>query len=159
MLGRSLARTVALVALLLVAAAPAQAATHTVTAVANGDSSSPFAFSPETLTIQVGDTVRWVNGEGTYHTTTSRGTDGDANGDLWQGVLGSKGTTYEHTFTEAGTFAYFCQPHATFMTAAILVEGDGINEIGGGTDDKGAPGFTPMTLLAALGVALLARRR
>lgn len=148
----------ALIALALVAVPAAEAATHTVTTVRTGDSNSPFAFSPASLTIAVGDTVRWVNEDGTYHTTTSRGADGASNGDLWEGILGSKDATFEHTFTEAGTFAYFCQPHATFMTGTIIVtDGEG----GGAStdDDKGSPGFAPLALLAALGVALSARRR
>lgn len=153
-------RTALVLALCLIIALPtAQAATHTVTTMATGDSSAPFAFQPQTLTIAVGDTVRWVNGDGTYHTTTSRGEDGAANGDLWQGILGSEGATYEHTFDEVGTFPYFCQPHASFMEGTIVVtEADtgGDDESGG---NRGAPGFSPIALVVALCVAVLVRRR
>ena len=30
-----------------------------------------FAFTPQNVTIQVGDTVTWINTDGTFHTTTS----------------------------------------------------------------------------------------
>ncbi len=148
------------VLLVLLAAPAAEAATHTVTTMATGDSSTPFAFSPESLTIQVGDTVRWVNGDGTYHTTTSRGTGGASNGALWEGILDRQGATFEHTFTEVGTFPYFCSPHASFMTGAIVVTDDETGGGNGGTGgDNESPGFTPMVMLVALALALLGRRR
>ena len=72
-----------------------------------------FAFSPETLTISVGDTVIWTNKDSTTHTAT-------ADGEFDSGNLGN-GDTFSHTFTTAGTYTYYCKIH-TSMTATIVVE-------------------------------------
>jgi plastocyanin len=73
-----------------------------------------FAFSPETLTISVGDTVIWTNKDSTTHTATADG------GEFDSGNLGN-GDTFSYTFTTAGTFTYDCKIH-TSMTATIIVE-------------------------------------
>ena len=73
-----------------------------------------FAFSPETLTISIGDTVAWTNKESATHTATADG------GEFDSGNLGN-GDTFSYTFTTAGTFTYYCKIH-TSMTATIIVE-------------------------------------
>jgi plastocyanin len=73
-----------------------------------------FAFSPETLTISIGDTVTWTNKESATHTATADG------GEFDSGNLGN-GDTFSHTFTAAGTYTYYCKIH-TSMTATIIVE-------------------------------------
>jgi plastocyanin len=73
-----------------------------------------FAFSPETLTISIGDTVAWTNKESATHTATADG------GEFDSGNLGN-GDTFSHTFTAAGTYTYYCKIH-TSMTATIIVE-------------------------------------
>ena len=73
-----------------------------------------FAFSPETLTISIGDTVAWTNKESATHTATADG------GEFDSGNLGN-GDTFSHTFTAAGTYTYYCKIH-TSMTSTIIVE-------------------------------------
>ena len=92
--------------------------TTTTTTSDDGDGISiqDFAFGPNPLGVSVGETVTWTNNEdGIGHTTTS----GD---DLWHSGTLSPGDTFEFTFEEAGTFAYFCSIHPS-MTATITVEG------------------------------------
>ena len=72
-----------------------------------------FAFSPATLTIQVGDTVTWTNADGVVHTATAGSAAFDS-GDLAQGE------SYSVTFTEPGTYDYLCTPHPS-MTGRIVV--------------------------------------
>ena len=73
-------------------------------------------FSPATVTINVGDTVRWTQRGFMVHTTTSE--DG-----LWNsGNLVSMGQTFTHTFNSAGNFGYFCIPHSGFMRGTVIVE-------------------------------------
>jgi plastocyanin len=75
-----------------------------------------FSFSPAGTEISVGDTVTWTNDPASVgHTTTSD--DG-----LWNSSLIMAGNTFEHTFTEAGRFTYFCSIHPS-MKASITVNG------------------------------------
>lgn len=77
--------------------------THTIT-------QSGFSFSPSTLTVNVGDVVRWVWTEG-EHTTTSKTIPVGAQ--LWNSPLNSSNTSFEYTVTVAGTYNYKCTPHET----------------------------------------------
>lgn len=70
-------------------------------------------FVPETVTISVGDTVRWTNNDDSTHTTTS-------DSGLWDTTL-DRGQSYSQTFTTAGTFNYHCAIHPT-MTGSITVQ-------------------------------------
>ena len=67
-----------------------------------------LVFSPASVTIHPGDTVRWTWGSN-GHTTTS-GSPGMPNG-IWDSGLRSQGATFTHTFNSAGTFPYYCTPH------------------------------------------------
>ncbi|MFM9876394.1 MAG: plastocyanin/azurin family copper-binding protein [Rhodoglobus sp.] len=91
-------------------------------------------FMPNDITVKVGDTVTWQNGETIGHTITS-GEWGDVNEStglrgtqtpdgMFDHALspkGSEGDTFSFTFTEAGTYKYYCQPHLT-MNATVIVE-------------------------------------
>lgn len=73
-----------------------------------------FSFSPATLTIKRGDTVRWTNQDSVQHTATAD------NGFFDTGLL-SQGQSDTVTFTTTGTFSYYCTPHPN-MRATIIVE-------------------------------------
>lgn len=77
---------------------------------------SGFAFVPQNLLIEVGDTVIWTNNDGTTHTVTST----DLTGELDSGNIGNGGT-YSHVFNAVGTFTYRCELH-TGMTGSVSVE-------------------------------------
>jgi len=91
-------------------------------------------FMPETITVPVGTTVTWRNGETIGHTVTS-GAWGDVNEstglrgsqtadglfDHALAPMGQEGDTFSFTFDEAGEYPYFCQPHLT-MNAMVIVE-------------------------------------
>ena len=66
-----------------------------------------FSFNPPTLTIAVGDTVKWTNQASISHTSTS-GSQCTADG-KWDSGLISSGGIFTHTFTSPGTFPYFCE--------------------------------------------------
>ncbi len=94
------------------------------------------AYDPAVLSVPVGTTVKWVNDDPYGHTVTPYdkvqwGTDGsgDDAGDWLQ-----KGDSWSFTFTEPGTYKYYCKPHAfsdghggySGMTGTVVVtEGDG----------------------------------
>lgn len=99
--------------------------TFTVVVAPNGD----HTFAPQDLTIRVGDKVHWV-WESSGHTVTS-GAGGNADGRFCSPSDGActstttsgAGATYDHTFTSAGTFPYFCRPHrSSGMTGSVIVQ-------------------------------------
>jgi plastocyanin len=82
----------------------ASAMTIDVTVAPNGD----LVFSPSSVTIHPGDTVRWTWGA-SFHSSTS-GVPGAPNG-IWDSGILSQGATFSHTFSSTGTFPYYCIPH------------------------------------------------
>lgn len=72
-------------------------------------------FDPESIVVQVGDTVEWVNSGSNPHTVTFADLDEDS------GSMAS-GDSFQVTFDEPGTFAYVCEIHGS-MTAEVVVEG------------------------------------
>jgi plastocyanin len=81
-----------------------------------------IAYSPSSITIPVGTTVRWTNNEtaNISHTVTS-GNPGDADaGSLFDGNL-SSGESFTFTFEQAGTFIYFCRIHPAVMRDAMVI--------------------------------------
>lgn len=75
-------------------------------------------FDPKTLNVKVGAKVTWTASG--FHTVTSGTPEApDAAGPL-NSPMGF--TTYEYTFTKAGTYKYFCQPHASLgMVGEVVV--------------------------------------
>ncbi len=73
-----------------------------------------YYFSPATVTIPVGTTVTWVNRTSVIHTVTSR-TGAFDSGDV------PPGREFKYTFTQAGTYDYYCRYHAA-MSGRIVVE-------------------------------------
>jgi plastocyanin len=73
-----------------------------------------FTFGPATLTVPVNSTVTWVNKDDLPHVIASN-----------EGVFKSKALDtddkYSYTFTEAGTYAYFCSIHPK-MVGTIVVK-------------------------------------
>jgi nitrite reductase (NO-forming) len=71
------------------------------------------AYSPQALSVSAGTTVTWVNNDKVFHTITSgtsNGTVTEPSGDFDSGEV-QPGETFEHTFSDEGTFDYFCTPH------------------------------------------------
>lgn len=71
-------------------------------------------FRPNTLTVSVGTKVTWTNKEAEDHTVTS------SKAGLFDGGLGPYGS-FSYTFTEPGSFEYYCGPHNQ-MTGVIIVK-------------------------------------
>ncbi len=80
-----------------------------------------MTFSPQSVTIQAGQKVRWLNNDNTIHTVVS-GAPGDANaGSLFDSGNLLPNQSFEHTFNDKGTFVYFCRVHSTMMFGATVV--------------------------------------
>lgn len=78
------------------------ATTHTVQ-VGN------YYFNPNTLNVEVGDTVKWIWVQGSHTTTSTTIPSGAA---TWDHPINSGSTSYSYKVTVAGTFNYKCTPHA-----------------------------------------------
>jgi len=72
-----------------------------------------MAFSPATLTITVGTTVKWTNKDAVSHTVTSD------TGAFDSGNI-ANGSTFSFMFMTAGTYNYHCTIHPS-MVAKIVV--------------------------------------
>ena len=95
------------------AASAAMLAPAALAADANIDIAG-FAFSPQTVTVKVGDTVTWANSDAQSHTAS-------ADGGAWDtGTIGGN-SSKSVTMTTAGTFKYHCKIHET-MTATLVVQ-------------------------------------
>jgi plastocyanin len=73
-----------------------------------------FKFSPDTVTIKVGQTVTWTNQDSATHSVVAL--DGS-----WKSASLDNGGKFSHTFDTAGTYDYRCGFHAS-MTGKIIVE-------------------------------------
>jgi len=81
-----------------------------------------FAFQPGTVTVSIGDSVRWTNLDGVPHSATSDSGPGSFN----SGLL-SQNQSYAFQFTVAGTYRYHCSVHLT-MIGRIVVSPNGVEE-------------------------------
>ena len=71
-------------------------------------------FSPNPITIKVGDTVSWTNNGSVTHTATS-------NTGAWDtGPIASGATSTAVSFNTTGSFAYHCAIHPS-MTGTVIV--------------------------------------
>jgi plastocyanin len=72
-----------------------------------------FQFQPAQLEVKPGTTVTWINEDDIGHTITSGNPENkDGRFDM---RLAGKGTTFSFTFTQPGTYAYFCNRHQSMQ--------------------------------------------
>jgi len=84
-----------------------------------------YTFSPDTVTISAGQSVRWTNMDNVSHTVTS-----DTGSTLNSGGIGGTGTdsygnatnggNYTRAFFTKGTFLYHCSNHGTMKGVVIV---------------------------------------
>lgn len=80
-----------------------------------------IVFEPFSVSIQPGDTVMW-SWKSNHHTVTA-GTPGAPTG-LFDSGIRNLGSTFSFTFTNPGTFNYYCLPHgADGMSGVVIVAG------------------------------------
>jgi plastocyanin len=73
-----------------------------------------IAFVPDSVTVNVGDTVVWTNEDNVQHNVTAD------NGEFKSDNIGNGGT-YSFTFDKAGTYPYHCTIHPG-MTGVVIVQ-------------------------------------
>lgn len=100
---------VALAAALLVSTT-----TETVDAAEYTVNIRDFSFNPSSLTVQVGDVVRWENTGAVPHTASS-------STGVWDSGTLSPGGVFSQQFLTSGTFSYLCRIHPS-MQGTIIVQ-------------------------------------
>jgi halocyanin-like protein len=89
----------------------------TVTVGSSGNGGA-FAYDPPAIRIDRGTTVTWEwTGDGGGHDVVA------VDGTFESELASAAGTTFTHTFDEAGTHRYYCTPHRSLgMKGAVVVE-------------------------------------
>jgi plastocyanin len=77
-----------------------------------------FGFTPATVRVPVGTTVRWVNVGVTQHTATAR------DGSFDSGFL-ETGDRFDRTFTAPATIEYICSLHPQMVGVLIVTDATG----------------------------------
>jgi plastocyanin len=100
-----------------------------------------FAFSPNSVSISVNDSVKWTWAGSPHSTTSDTG--------LWESGVQGTGATFTHTFTSAGSFPFHCSVHP-FMTGTISVQSANVPPtVGISNPQDGSVFAAPATLTLA----------
>jgi plastocyanin len=109
-----LAAPVMIAMLLLFVGSPTVTASNPPSSANVGVKIDNFSFGPQTVTVPVGATVTWTNGDDIPHTAVS--TD-----DVFKSKVMDTDEKFSYTFTKAGTYPYYCTIHPK-MTGTIVVQ-------------------------------------
>jgi plastocyanin len=116
---------------------PVADSSTSVSAAGSGSVSvGDYFFAPSSITIQVGGTVTWSNDGPSDHTVTAN------SGSFDSGNL-SPGQSFDHTFTQPGTFAYYCQYHRSSGQEGTVTVQAADSSGGGGGSDAGSSQTPP----------------
>jgi plastocyanin len=110
----SFAAPVVIAALLLLVGLPNATANDQPSAGNAAVKIDNFVFGPQTITVPVGTTVTWTNGDDIPHTAVS--TDG-----VFKSKVMDTDEKFSYTFTKAGTYPYYCSVHPK-MTGQVVVK-------------------------------------
>ncbi len=84
---------------------------------------SSNVFTPKDITIDAGQTVRWVNKGGTHNINGTQATFSSNPEGFGNGAASSTAWTYDFKFTKEGLYNYRCDPHASFgMVGTVTVK-------------------------------------
>lgn len=94
-------------------------------------------FTPDEISINVGDTVVWTNSQGSHNVNGTQ-TTFPSNPESFGNTVGM-GWVFSHVFTIAGNYDFRCDPHFTFgMTGKVEVK-----EVSSNTVTVNLSGMTP----------------
>lgn len=71
-------------------------------------------FTPANIQVKVGTTVTWTNEDSVPHSVTFK------NGMKDSGTFG-QGQSFRYTFTQVGTFTYYCTVHTEMLAQVVVV--------------------------------------
>lgn len=119
-LGLLLSSLLLTVAMVFSAVLPAHADT---VEVKMGADNGMLAFQPAKVTIQAGDTIKWVNNKLAPHNVVFDSSVKNADKLTHKGLAFAPGESFEATFTEPGEYTYYCEPHrGAGMVGTIIVQ-------------------------------------
>tara|TARA_Y100000022_G_C13252289_1_gene377821 strand:- start:1654 stop:2070 length:417 start_codon:yes stop_codon:yes gene_type:complete len=88
------------------------------------DDGAKMVYSQDIARIDVGDTITWLPTQKGHNVEFIAGPDG------WEAPKKSKlGKEYAYTFDTPGVYLYQCTPHKSMGMIAIVVVGEGDNDI------------------------------
>src|ERR671919_167074 len=87
--------------------------TTSVSIVSGSSALTTDAYQPNPVQVSTGATVTWTNDDAQPHTATS-GQNATPDG-MFDSSIMAPGATFEHTFTEAGEYPYFCLLHPNMV--------------------------------------------
>ena len=87
--------------------------TNSVSIVQGSSTLTTDAFQPNPIQVSVGSTVTWTNNDAQPHTATS-GENATPDGRFDSSIM-APAATFDHTFTEAGEYPYFCLLHPNMV--------------------------------------------
>ena len=130
-----------------------------------GLDSTGYAYSPDSLTIKVGETVcwQWTDASDSHNVAeiSSEGDQMKKEGGVYSGATATT-VDFRYTFTEAMTFHYICEPHVGMQMVGKVIVGDTAAEPEPSTsvtEEEETPGFgLILGVLAVIGIALVSRR-
>jgi plastocyanin len=82
--------------------------------------SKSSCFQPYSEMVITGHTVSWINKDSISHTVTSGRPSDSLTGTIFRSSLIKSGNSFSHTFTEEGTYNYFCVVHP-WLTGEVIV--------------------------------------
>ena len=116
----------ALIALTFALPTGVLAADMTIDMLNKRDDGAKMVYSEDIARIDVGDTITWLPTSKGHNVEFIAGPDG------WEAPKKSKlGKEYAYTFDTAGVYLYQCTPHKSMGMIAVVVVGDGDNDISG----------------------------
>ena len=114
------------VSLVLALASPALAEDMTIDMLNKREDGAKMVYSEDIARIDVGDTITWVPTQKGHNVEFIAGPDG------WDAPKKSKlGKEYAYTFDTPGVYLYQCTPHKSMGMIALVVVGDGDNDVSG----------------------------
>lgn len=84
-----------------------------------GSDSGLLVFEPQSVSIHPGDSVKFINNKIPPHNAVFKGHEELSHHDLAY----TSGESWEETFESAGTYEFYCEPHAgAGMVGKVIVE-------------------------------------
>jgi len=112
--GATVALLILSLGLLKAGQANAAAAAHKTESMKYEVKIDNFSFGPATLTVPAGATVTWTNNDDVPHTIVS------SQGHVLKSQVLDTDEKFSFTFTEAGTYPYYCSVHPRMVGKVIV---------------------------------------